>query len=566
MLWSKLFIPTLRESPAEAEVVSHKLLLRAGYVRQLSSGIYNYLYLAQRSLLKITAIVREEMDAIGAQEMLLPALNPAEVWQESGRWDVMGDNMFRLKDRWGRDLCLGMTHEEIMTVVARGEVRSYKQLPQLWYQIQTKFRDEARPKSGLLRVRQFIMKDSYSFDIDAAGLDVSYKKHHDAYCRIFNRCGLKFIAVEAHSGSMGGSQSHEFMVASDAGEDFIATCPETGYGANLEKAVSRPVPPAVADPEGDLSPEEFHTPGRKTIVEVSEFTGLPQTSQMKSLVMVADGKPVLALLRGDHSLSETKLCSATGASEVRAAHPHEIREWFGADPGSLGPIGVTNMPVLCDLALQGRKNMIAGANKDDHHLRNVTPGEDFKAAWHDLRQVAAGDTELETGKPLEIVKTVEIGHIFKLGYKYSDKMGLRVLDEAGKEITPIMGSYGIGIERILCCAIELYNDDAGMTLPPSIAPFTVVVTPVYFADAAQRKAAEDLYAECKAMGLDAILDDRDERPGVKFKDAELVGIPFRITVGKKLKDGIVEVVNRRTRQSVDVAVADAAAYVKEHAK
>ena len=565
MLWSKLFIPTLRELPAEAEVVSHRLLLRAGYIRQLSSGIYNYLYLAQRSLLKITAIVREEMDAIGAQEMLLPALNPAEVWQESGRWDVMGDNMFRLKDRWGRDLCLGMTHEEIMTCIARGELRSYRQLPQLWYQIQTKFRDEARPKSGLLRVRQFIMKDSYSFDIDAAGLDASYQKHHDAYCRIFDRCGLKYIAVEAHSGAMGGSQSHEFMVVSDAGEDFIATCPETGYGANLEKAVSRPVPPSIADPEGDLSPEEFHTPGRKTIAEVAEFTGLPQTSQMKSLVMVADGKPVLALLRGDHSLSEAKLSNATGASEIRAALPQEIREWFGADPGSLGPIGVKNMPVLCDLALQGRRNMIAGANKDDYHLRNVTPGEDFTAAWHDLRQVAADDTDLETGKPLDIVKTVEIGHIFKLGYKYSDKMGLRVLDESGKEITPIMGSYGIGIERILCCAIELFHDENGMTLPASIAPFTVVVTPVNFADAAQRKAAEDTYAQCKALGLDAILDDRDERPGVKFKDAELVGIPYRITIGKKLKDGIVEVVDRRTRLSTDVALADAPAFVKQNA-
>ena len=565
MLWSKLFIPTLREVPAEAEVVSHRLLLRAGYIRQLASGIYNYLYLAQRSLLKITAIVREEMDAIGAQEMLLPALNPAEVWQESGRWDVMGENMFRLKDRWGRDLCLGMTHEEVMTSIARGEVRSYKQLPQLWYQIQTKFRDEPRPKSGLLRVRQFIMKDSYSFDIDAAGLDVSYKKHHDAYCRIFDRCGLKYIAVEAHSGAMGGSQSHEFMVASDAGEDFIATCPETGYGANLEKAVSRPVPPAVADPEGGLEPEEFHTPGRKTIAEVAEFTGLPHTSQMKSLVMVADGKPVLALLRGDHSLSEAKFSTAAGASEVRAAHPHEIREWFGADPGSLGPIGVTNMPVLCDLALQGRKNMIAGANKDDYHLRNVTPGEDFKTAWHDLRHVVSGDTDLETGNPLEIVKTIEIGHIFKLGYKYSEAMGLRVLDESGKEVTPIMGSYGIGIERILCCAIELFHDEYGMTLPAAIAPFTVVVTPVNYSDAAQRKAAEDTYAHCKSLGLDAILDDRDERPGVKFKDAELVGIPYRITIGKKLKDGFVEVVDRRTRLSTDITLADAPAFVKKHA-
>ncbi len=314
MHWSRLFIPTLRENPAEAEVVSHQLLLRAGYIRQLSAGIYSYLFLAQRSLLKIMQIVREEMDAIGGQEMLLPALHPAELWQESGRWDVMGDNMFRLKDRWGRDLCLGMTHEEVMTSIARGELRSYKQLPQIWYQIQNKFRDEPRPKSGLLRVRQFIMKDSYTFDLDAAGLDAAYKKHHQAYCRIFDRCGLDYIVVEAHSGAMGGSQSHEFMVASDAGEDFVALCKKCGYSANLEKAVSKAVAPAIADPAGDLTPEEFHTPGRKTIADVAEFTKLPESSQMKSLVMVADGKPVIALLRGDHQLSETKFGSAVGAA------------------------------------------------------------------------------------------------------------------------------------------------------------------------------------------------------------------------------------------------------------
>lgn len=560
MHWSKLFIPTLRENPAEAEVVSHQLLLRAGYIRQLSAGIYNYLFLAQRSLLKIQKIVREEMDAMGAQEMYLPGLHPAEVWQESGRWDVMGDNMFRLKDRFGRDLCLGMTHEEVMTVIARGELRSYKQLPQIWYQIQTKFRDEPRPKSGLLRVRQFTMKDSYSFDIDAAGLDVSYNKHHAAYCQIFDRCGLKYLVVEAHSGAMGGSQSHEFMVASEAGEDFVVTCPQTGYAANLEKAVSRPKPPPGTDPQGDLTPEEFHTPGRKTIAEVAGFTGLPETSQMKSLVMVSDGKPVLAMLRGDHQLSETKLGSVTGGNEIRPAQPDEIREWFGADAGSLGPVGVKNMRIVTDLALQGRRNMIAGANKDDYHLRNVTPGEDFQAEFHDLRQVASGDTEIVTGAPLEVVKTVEIGHIFKLGYKYSSSMGLRVLNETGEEITPIMGSYGIGVERILSSAIELYHDKDGMALPPSIAPFEVVITPVNIADAGQKKAAEDLYAQCKAMGLDALLDDRDERPGVKFKDADLIGIPYRITVGKKLPQGLVEVVERRGRQAQDVAVADAAQY------
>jgi len=563
MLWSKLFIPTLRENPAEAEVPSHQLLLRAGYIRQLSAGIYNYLFLAQRSLLKIQQIVRQEMDAMGGQEMLLPGLNPAEVWQESGRWDVMGDNLFRLKDRFGRDLCLGMTHEEVMTTIARGELRSYKQLPQIWYQIQTKFRDEPRPKSGLLRVRQFIMKDSYTFDMDQAGLDAAYEKHYQTYCRIFQRCGLEYLVVEAHSGAMGGSQSHEFMVASDAGEDFVAVCKGCGYSANLEKAAAVATPPAVADPEGDLAPEEFHTPGRKTIADVSEFTGLPETSQMKSLVLVADGKPVLVLLRGDHQLSEAKFGTVARDPEFRTAHPEEIVRWFGAAAGSLGPVGVGNMQILADQALVGRSNMIAGANKDDHHLRHVTLGEDFQAEIHDLRQVAAGDGCSKCGAALEVVKTVEIGHIFKLGYKYSESMGLRVLNAEGKEVTPIMGSYGIGIERILCAAIELYHDKDGMILPASIAPFQVVVTPANNADAAQMAAARGIYEACKAAGLDALLDDRDERPGVKFKDADLIGVPFRIVIGKKLGSGMVELVERKTRHATDVPVADAARLVAE---
>ncbi len=561
MHWSALFIPTLRENPAEAEVASHQLLLRGGYIRQLSAGIYNYLFLAQRSLLKIIRIVREEMDAIGAQEMLLPALNPAEAWQESGRWDLMGANLFRLKDRWQHDLCLGMTHEEIMTIVARGELRSYKQLPQIWYQIQTKFRDEPRPKSGLLRVRQFIMKDSYTFDMDAAGLDAAYDKHYRAYCKIFDRCGLKYVVVQAHSGAMGGSQSHEFMVATEAGEDWVALCPACGYAANLEKAESVASPPLAADPAGDLSPEKFHTPGRKTIAEVAEFTGLPETSQIKSLVMAAGGEIILVLVRGDHSLSETKFASVTGASDARPAHPDEIRERFGADAGSLGPVGVAKMRILADLALRGRRNMIAGANQDDYHLRNVTPDEDFKPEWHDLRMVAQGDTCTACGQPLELKKTVEIGHIFKLGYKYSESMGLRVLNAAGGETTPIMGSYGIGIERILCAAVELYHDADGMALPPSIAPFQVVVTPVNGSDPKQREAAEAIYQKCLSAGLDALLDDRDERPGVKFKDADLIGIPFRITVGKKLAQGKVEVLTRRTRESVDVVTEEAPGHV-----
>ena len=564
MHWSRLFIPTLRENPADAEVVSHQLLVRGGYVRQLAAGIYSYLFLAQRSLLKIMNIVRQEMDAIGAQEFYLPGLNPAELWQESGRWDVMGANMFRLKDRWQRDFCLGFTHEEVMTSIARGELRSYKQLPQIWYQIQTKFRDEPRPKSGLLRVRQFIMKDSYTFDMDAAGLDAAYQKHYHAYTRIFERCGLRFIVVEAHSGAMGGSQSQEFMVESDAGEDWVAQCAKCGYAANLEKAVSKPTKPAAFDPDGDLNPEPFHTPGRKTIADVAEFTKLPESSQMKSLVLIADGKPVLALLRGDHQLSETKFQAVVGATEFRPAHPEEIRDQFGADAGSLGPVGVTNLRILADEALRGRRNMIAGANKDDYHLRNVTPGEDFRAEFADLRQVAQGDCCANCGGPLKLVKTVEIGHIFKLGYKYSEPMGLRVLNEAGQEVTPIMGSYGIGIERILSAAIELYHDADGMALPVTVAPFQVVVTPVNIADAAQKSAAAQIYQECLAAGLDTLIDDRDERPGVKFKDADLIGIPYRITVGKKLAKGMVEVIERRGKKSSDVAAADAASFVAKH--
>lgn len=563
MHWSKLFIPTLRENPAEAEVVSHQLLLRAGYIRQLSAGIYSYLYLAQRAMLRITSIVREEMDAIGAQEMLLPVLHPAEVWQESGRWELMGDDMFRLKDRFGRPMCLGMTEEEVMTTIARGELRSYKQLPQIWYQIAAKFRDEPRPKSGLMRVRQFIMKDSYSFDLNPAGLDESYDKHYVAYCKILDRCGLNYMAVEAHSGAMGGKQSHEFVVPSDAGEDYVVRCANCGYSANLEKAVSRASEPRQAGIEGDFTPEEFHTPGQKTIADLTAFTNLPETSQIKSLVMVANGKPVLVLLRGDHHLSETKLQAELGATDLRAARPEEIREWFGADAGSLGPVGVKNMRVIADEALKGRRNMLAGANKDDYHLRNVTPGKDFEPDYYDLRQVANGDLCINCGGSLELIKCLEVGHIFKLGYRYSESMGLRVLNEDGQEVTVIMGSYGIGIERILTAAIELYNDADGMALPAAIAPFTVVVTPVNYSDAKQRQAAEDIYQACLDLCIDALIDDRDERPGVKFKDADLIGIPYRVTVGKKLAQGVVELVDRRTRESTDVPADNLASVIRE---
>ena len=562
MRWSTLFIPTLRETPAEAEVISHQLLLRAGYVRQLAAGVYSYLLLAQRSLLKIQQIVREEMNAIGGQEMLLPALNPAEVWQESGRWDIMGDNLFRLKDRWKRDLCLAMTHEEVMTTIARGELRSYKQLPQMWYQIQTKFRDEPRPKSGLLRVRQFIMKDAYTFDIDAAGLDRAYDNQYSAYCKIFDRCGLEYMVVEADSGAMGGSQSHEFMVQSDAGEDVVVHCKSCGYAANLEKATSQLTAPSIADPEGDLEPQEFHTPGFKTIAEVAAFTNLPEAWQMKSLVQVADGKPVLVMLRGDHQLNEAKLARVLKTAEMRPAQAAEIVDWFGASAGSLGPVGVKNMRVLADEALRGRHNMIAGANKDDYHLRNVTPDEDFSPEYFDLRQAAAGDACSHCNNSLDLVKAIELGHIFKLGYRYSESMGLRVLREDGKEVAPIMGSYGIGIERVLTCAIELFHDQDGIQLPPSIAPFSVVLTAVNYANPDQREVVDRLYGQCKAAGIDALLDDRDERPGVKFKDADLIGIPYRIVAGKKLAGGKVEFVERRTHASAEIELGNAFAYLQ----
>ena len=563
MRWSQLYVPTLRDTPAEAKVVSHQLLLRAGYVRQLAAGLYSYLPLARRSLLKIERIIREEMDAIGGQEFFLPELHPAEVWQQSGRWEAMGHDMFRLQDRNGRDLCLGMTEEEVMTTIARGELRSYKQLPQLWYQIQAKFRDEPRPKSGLMRVRQFTMKDSYSFDLDAAGLDVSYEKHRQAYCRIFDRCGLDYLSVEAHSGAMGGSQSQEFSVPSGAGEDVIAVCGSCGYAANLEKAVSRATDPAAPDPDGESSPEEFATPGKKTIAEVAEFTGLPESSQIKSLVMVAGAKPVLVLLRGDHSLAESKLSSLLETADLRPAHPEEIREWFGADAGSLGPVGVTTMDLVADDALRGRRNMIAGANKDGYHLRHVTPGRDFDPRYADLREAAEGDACASCGSPVELKKCIEVGHIFKLGYRYSESMGLRVLDPNGKEVAPIMGSYGIGLERILTAAIEQGHDDAGMVLPATIAPYEVVVTPINWKNDDQREAAEALYKRCAEIGLDVLLDDRQERAGVKFNDADLIGIPHRITVGKKITDGFVELTARSTRQSTDVTLEEAPESVRE---
>ncbi len=558
-----LFVPTLRQDPAEAETRSHRLLLRAGYIRQLAAGIYSVLPLGQRSLLKITAIVREEMDAMGAQEFHLPALHPADLWRETGRYEVMGEILFRLKDRGRRDLVLGPTHEEVFTAIARDELRSYRQLPQVWYQIQTKFRDEPRAKSGLLRVRQFTMKDSYSFDLDAAGLDISYDKHDAAYRTIFSRCGLQFIAVEAHSGAMGGSASQEFMVRSDAGEDDIASCGSCSYAANLEKATSR-LPP-VEDPRaGSENPARVATPGQKTIAEIEAFLDWPAARQIKTLVYVAGDEPVLALVRGDDELNESKLAGALGVPEVRPAHPEEIQDLMGAGAGSLGPVGApAKVRLLADEALRGRRNLACGANEDGFHLTGVTPGVHFQPAWADLRSVTSGEGCPHCGQPLDVSRCIEVGHIFKLGTRYSESLGATVLDEKGQAVPLVMGSYGIGMERILASAVELYGDDAGIVLPPVIAPFGCVLVPVQAGDPAQQQAAARLAAELEAAGVDVLVDDRDERPGVKFKDTELIGIPARVTLGRGLATGKVEVLDRRRRHTDEVALERAVESVTE---
>jgi prolyl-tRNA synthetase len=591
--WSESFIPTLREAPADAEVASHKFLVRAGYIRQLAAGIYSYLFLGNRSFNKIVAIVRQEMDKIG-QEFFLPALHPREVWEASGRWALMGENLFRLKDRKGADMCLGMTEEEVMTSIALKELRSYKQLPQIWYQIAPKFRDEPRPKAGLLRVRQFMMKDAYSFDIDAAGLDISYKKHYETYRRIFDRCGLKYMVVEADSGAMGGKESHEFMVRTPAGEDQIVSCDGCNYAANMEKATSKLETVADLTAEGDGQPLEVHTPGQKTIEDVAKFLGVSPKNKIKTLALMAEepagdkkegkkgeerktGKTTLraivVLMRGDHQLNEAKLNGAVGAA-TRPMDENEIKALFKSPAGYLGPVGIewasdrtkdAEKPVLfVDRALEGRVNLIGGANKEDYHLKNITPGKDFHpTAYVDLRAVTAGEACSNCGHALRIDTAVEIGHIFKLGYRYSESMGARVLDKNGKEVMPIMGSYGIGIERILTAAVEQSNDENGFWLPPTIAPFEVVVAPVNVKDEAVRTAAEDIAKRLDAAGFDVILDDRDERPGVKFKDADLVGIPFRINVGKKVTEGIVELVLRSTREVRDVTIASVVESLRE---
>ena len=566
MRWSTMHIPTLREDPADAGAPSHRLLLRAGYIRPLMAGHYSMLPLGQRVRLKVIGIIREEMDRIGAQEILMPVMHPADLWQLSGRWAIMGDELFKLKDRRGTDLALGMTHEEVVSTLAT-ELESYRELPQMWYQIQTKLRDEPRPKAGLMRTREFTMKDSYSFDLDSDGLDVSFRLHRDAYTRIFERLSIPAIPVEASSGSMGGSDSTEFICPAPSGEDLIVLCPECNYAANIEKATSRL---AAVDDSAErnvalLAPEPFATPGVRTIEDLAVQYDAPADRQIKTLVYFLDGVLTLVLLRGDHALNEQKLTDATGATAIRPAQPDEIRDALGALPGSLGAVGVTDHPIVADEALRGRRGMYTGANVDDTHLRGVDVERDINVGrWADLREVAIGDSCVNCGHGLEVERGIEVGHIFKLGYKYSDAIGIRVSGPDGNSVRPTMGCYGIGVERAMASIVEVHYDDKGITWPVAVAPFEVVVVVAQQDDPAVAEAGEEIYVALADAGVDVIVDDRSVRAGVKFSDAELVGIPFRVTIGKRgLTAGTAELTDRATGSTVAIPLADLAQHVRE---
>jgi len=555
--WSQAFIPTLRDDPADSEAVSHKLLVRGGYIRQLMSGVYSMLPLGQRVRENVMAIIREEMNAIGGQEFMLPQLHPREIWERTGRIDTMSDIIMAFDDNKGSPIVLGPTHEEIFATVST-ELESYRQLPQLWYHIQTKFRDEPRPKSGLLRVREFTMKDSYSFDIDEAGLDAQFDRHFDAYHRIFRRLGMDVVAVRASSGAMGGKESVEFMVRSEVGEDLVASCDSCSYAANLESATS--VLPPVADPEEDSSDlERFDTPGVRTIADLEVFDGgAAADHQIKTLVYVLDGESVLVLLRGDHALQEQKLLDQTRGIDARPAQPAEIVALLGADAGSLGAVGLADVRILADHELKDRRSMTTGANENDVHLRGVDIERDIAVTeWMDLRTVADGEACPVCGGTLSVFQAIEVGHIFKLGTFYAEPLGVKVLDRNGSTAPVVMGSYGIGVERNMAASVEANHDEKGIVWPMEIAPFPVIITVIRPDDEAAMTASLALYESLREAGIDVLLDDRDERPGVKFTDAELIGIPFRVTIGPRgLAAGIVEVVERRSGESREIPVSE----------
>jgi prolyl-tRNA synthetase len=582
-----LFMPTVKEDPADAEAISHKLMVRGGFVRQFASGIYMFLPLGWRVMQRISRILREEMDGIGALEVSMPTLHPADVWQQSGRYSSIGQEMFRLEDRGGRDMVLAMTHEEVFTWLASRELRSYRDLPQIWYQLQLKFRDEARPKSGVLRVREFLMKDSYSFDLDEPGLEVSYQKHIGAYDRIFTRCGLEFYRVESDSGFMGGALAHEYIAPSPAGEDRVAICEACGYSANVElaRSVARalesdPGGPGnreeQAEETGAPAPREIATPDRRTIEDVSAFLGVPPWSIIKALVYVAGDTPVMALVRGDHSLHENKLARYMKKG-VRPARPEEIEAVVGAEIGFVGPVGLPaggKLLVVADESLRPDgveagaepaarpREYAAGANKAHTHLVGVVVGRDFQPEYADLREAEEGDGCPECGRPLVVRQGIEVGNIFKLGTKYSSALGATVLDEAGAERPVIMGSYGIGPARIAAAAVEQRSDERGIVWPKAIAPFDVHLVQVQMKDEVQTQVAADLHERLLGEGWEVLWDDRDQRPGSKFADAELIGCPVRLTVGKKAADGVVEVEPRSGGSRVEVPVAECLAAVR----
>ena len=561
MRWSNLFIPTLREAPAEADAVNHRLLVRGGFIRQLQSGHYSMLPLGWRVHQKVGEVIRQEMDAIGGQEFLLPAMHQASLWQESGRWESMGDEMFRLTDRKGADLALGMTHEEVFATLSL-ELASYRDLPQIWYQIQWKFRDEPRPKAGLLRVREFAMKDSYSFDIDDEGLDSSFDLHHGAYQAIFSRLDLDAVPVQASSGAMGGSASVEFMVASPAGEDDVVQCGGCDYAANVERATA--ALETVENRVGSDAPESIPTPGIRTIKALSDAGHSPE-HQIKTLVYRIDGSLALILLRGDHTFLEQKFVDATGAIDLVPAEPDEIRAALGASPGSLGAVGVTDLPIYADPALEGRSGMTTGANEDDVHLTGVDIARDIAVdRWLDMRGIEAGESCAACGGTLTITRCIEAGHIFKLGRKYSEAMGVSVLDAEGENRVPTMGSYGIGVGRAMAAIVETHHDDAGMIWPMCVAPFEVVLTVVKVDHEGSMAVAEAAHEELQAAGIDVLLDDRDGRPGVKFADSELIGIPLRVTIGPRgIDNGMLELTVRATGEQEDLPIDDLASRVVE---
>jgi len=551
MRYSRLFIPTLKEAPAEAEAISHKLMVRAGFVRQLAAGLYMYLPLGERVMDKINRIMREEMNAIGGQEVTMPVLHPAEVWQQTGRWDSIGGEMFRLKDRGGRDMCLAMTHEEVMTWLAAHDLRSYRDLPQIWYQIQTKLRDEARPKSGVLRTREFVMKDSYSFDRDEDGLDRSYLLHLDAYNKIFNRCGIKFYVVQSDMGMMGGTGAHEFMAPSSAGEDKVALCDFCGYAANVELAES--VPPAPKFP--DWTYEEVATPEKRTIQEVTGFLKLTPDLFIKSILVMSEKGPVLALVRGDQTLHEKKLSKLIGPH--RSAQKDEVKAALDVNAGFIGPMGHTVRKIADPSLRQGV--YVAGANKEGYHVKGISADKHFvDAEFFDIHTAAAGDACVQCGKPLRIESVIEIGNIFQLGTRYSVPLKANYLDESGAEKPIVMGSYGIGPARVAAAAIEQGNDENGIVWPLAIAPFHVHIVPVNVKDVKSMDVAEEMHTALEEKGFEVLMDDRDERAGVKFKDADLIGVPYRVIIGEKnLKEGLVELKERKSGRIEKVTVEEA---------